>query len=285
MKILAAIDSFKGSATSEQLNDAALSGILAAYPAYTFLSKIESTIHRKRRFETMEKELQDPKIFAVLDESQKQIFNQDLDEIAKIKHKKSLTKTVKKDLKTIKQLAQEAIFYEKEQAKFKEKYKEDKSLYEKPLSEKEIKNAKKDKVLLLVLIREINAKAQSYTEKMQGITDNLVTLSFALGSLFTLGYERLTKSLKLKSSSLPAGMGVFLLVASTFFATWAQKRAALVGRFKAKQDLAQNPEQLIYVSSKKMDTISDDEVDVAWNKPQKTNSFKFLKEFFKNNKE
>ena len=32
MKILAAIDSFKGSATSEQLNDAALSGILAAYP-------------------------------------------------------------------------------------------------------------------------------------------------------------------------------------------------------------------------------------------------------------
>ncbi|MFZ1657079.1 MAG: glycerate kinase, partial [Lactococcus raffinolactis] len=32
MKILAAIDSFQGSATSEQLNDAALSGILAAYP-------------------------------------------------------------------------------------------------------------------------------------------------------------------------------------------------------------------------------------------------------------
>ncbi len=32
MKILAAIDSFKGSATSEQLNDAALSGILAAFP-------------------------------------------------------------------------------------------------------------------------------------------------------------------------------------------------------------------------------------------------------------
>ena len=49
-------------------------GILGAYPAYSFLSKIESKIHRKRKFETMEKELYDPKIFAVLDENQKKVF-------------------------------------------------------------------------------------------------------------------------------------------------------------------------------------------------------------------
>ena len=35
-----------------------------------------------------------------------------------------------------------------------------------------IKNAKKDRTLLLVMLREINTKSQSYTEKMQGITDN-----------------------------------------------------------------------------------------------------------------
>ena len=32
---------------------------------------------------------------------------------------------------------------------------------------KEIKNAKKDRALLLVMLREINTKSQSYTEKMQ----------------------------------------------------------------------------------------------------------------------
>ena len=74
---------------------------------------------------------------------------------------------------------------------------------------------------------------------MRRITDNLITASFALGSLFTLGYERIAKKMNLKTSSLPAGMGLFMLMGSTFFASWAQKRAGLVGRFKAKQDLIQ----------------------------------------------
>lgn len=258
-------------------------GILGAYPAYSFLSKIESKIHRKRKFETMEKELNDPKIFAVLDENQKKVFEKNLAEIEAQERKNSFTKEVKKDLKSIKQLTQEAIFYEKKQKEFAKKYERDISLQENELSEKEIKNAKKDRVLLLVMLREINTKAQSYTEKMQSITDNLITLSFALGSLFTLGYERIVKSLKLKSSSLPAGMGIFMLMGSTFFASWAQKRAGLVGRFKAKQDLMQNPEQLIYVSSKKTSTINYEDIEI--NTKQKSNSFKFLKEFFKNNKE
>ena len=258
-------------------------GILGAYPAYSFLSKIESKIYRKRKFETIEKELNDPKIFAVLDENQKKVFEKNLAEIEAQERKNSFTKEVKKDLKSIKQLTQEAIFYEKKQKEFAKKYERDISLQENELSEKEIKDAKKDRVLLLVMLREINTNAQSYTEKMQSITDNLITLSFALGSLFTLGYERIAKSLKLKSSSLPAGMGLFMLMGSTFFASWAQKRAGLVGRFKAKQDLMQNPEQLIYVSSKKTSTINDEDIEI--NTKQKSNSLKFLKEFFKNNKE
>ena len=258
-------------------------GILGAYPIYTSLSKIESKIHRKRRFDTMEKELNDPKIFAVLDEKQKIIFKKNLSEIEAQERKKSFTKTIKKDLKSVKQLTQEAIFYEKNQKEFAKKYERDVSLQENELNEKEIKNAKKDRALLLVMLREINTKSQSYTEKMQGITDNLITLTFALGSLFTLSYERIAKSLKIKTSSLPAGMGLFMLMGSTFFASWAQKRAGLVGRFKAKQDLIQNPEQLIYVSTKKTNTINDEDIEI--NTKQKNNSFEFLKEFFQSNKE
>ena len=69
---------------------------------YSFLSKIESKIHRKRKFETMEKELNDPKIFAVLDENQKKVFEKNLAEIEAQERKNSFTKEVKKDLKSIK---------------------------------------------------------------------------------------------------------------------------------------------------------------------------------------
>ncbi len=256
-------------------------GVLAVYPLYTFLSNIETKIHRKRKFETMEKELNNPKIFVVLDENQKEIFKKNIEEI---RTNKSNTKTnfVKKGITNIKQIAKEAVNYDKEQAKFREKYNEDKSLYETTLNEKEIKDAKKDKALLLTLTKEINLKSQSYTEKMQRITDNAITLSFALGSLFALGCERLANKLKIKSS-LPAGLGVILLMGSTFFATWAQRRASHVGRFIAKQELMQNPEKLVYISKRKTDTIEDDEIKVEeYHSPS---SFQFLKEFFKKNKE
>ena len=258
-------------------------GILATYPLYNSLSNIEGKIHQKRKLENIEKELNDPKIFVVLDEEQKKIFNENLAKIEKTRNKKNPTKIIKKELKTIKQLSKEALHYEKEQSKFKDKYKIDESLYDKQLSEKEIKNAKKDKVLLSILIKELNTKSQSYKEKIQKITDNLITISFALGSLFALSYERLAKKMKMKSSSIPAGLGVFLLISSTFFANWAQKRASHVGKFKAKQELMQNPEQLIYISKNKTNTIEDDEIKIT--PKEKTTTIKFLKEFFKHNKE
>ena len=258
-------------------------GVLAAYPAYTFLSKIETKVYRKRRFEAMEKELQDPKIFAVLDEGQKKLFEKNLENLSKEENKNTNKNFAKNELKNIHQITKETLNYDREQARFKEKYKENRSLYENVLTEKEIKNAKKDKALLLVLLREMNTKAQSYTERMQRITDNIVTLSFALASLFTLGHERVAKKLNFKTSSLPANMGILLLISSTFFATWAQKRAALVGKFKAKQDLMQNPEQLVYISNRRINTIDDEEIELAETK--KPSTIEFLKEFYKNNKE
>ena len=263
-------------------------GIVAAFPIYKILTDIESKIHRKRKFETMEQELQDPKIFAVLDSNQKENYKNNVNNIEKTKNKFSPTKIIGNKLEYFKQITNEAIFYDKKQNEFRKKYEEDTSLYNKELTQKEIKDAKKDRELLTNLIKNLNRSAQSYKEKMERITDNLITMSFALGSLFTLGYERIAKSLKLKSSALPAGIGVFLMIGSTFFATWAQKRASHVGRFKAKQDLMQNPEKLVYISSSKTNTIKDDELEINIDnnkKVLKPRNIDFLKEFFQNNKE
>ena len=260
-----------------------VAGVLMAYPAYNFLSGVESKIHRKRKFETMEKELQDPRIFVVLDEEQKKVFKENLPEKSKDLIKNTTKRSLKKEIDSLKTISKETLKYEKEQTKFKEKYAEDKTLYEIPLSEKDIKDAKKDKVLLSVLIKEINTKSQSYREKMQRITDNMITMSFALGSLFTLAYERIAKKMNLKSYSLPAGMGVLLLVSSTFFANWAQRRASHIGRFKAIQELKQNPEKLVYISKRKTSGIEDSEIQLEGK--QKTSTFNLIKNFFKYNKE
>jgi hypothetical protein len=52
------------------------------------------------------------------------------------------------EIKSIIQTSKEILNHENERDSFGEKYKNDKTLYDIPLTEKEIKNAKKDKVLL-----------------------------------------------------------------------------------------------------------------------------------------
>lgn len=257
-------------------------GILAVYPIYSFSSKIESQVSRKRRFDTMEKELQDPKIFVVLDSEQKTIFKNNIEKIKNDKKTSSIN-FIEKDLKSLKQISNELINYSKNQNLIKEKYSEDKTFYDEKLTDKEIKDAKKDKVLLNVLIKEINTKSQSYTEKMDRIVNNIITGTFALGSLFVLGYERIAKTLNLKTSSFPAGMGIFLFITSTILGTWATKRAGQVGRFKAKQELINNPEQLIYISNKKVENINEEEIEI--NEKPSLDSRNFLKNFLRYNKE
>ena len=258
-------------------------GVIATYPVYAFFSNIESKIDRKKRFDTMEKEIQDSRIFAVLTPEQKIEFDRKIKNINNTTATKTPKVIIKKNIKSFKKSIHEILNYDKEQEIFRKKYEEDKSFYEETLTEKEIKDAKKDKVLLCVLTKEINTKSQSYEEKMQRIADNLITFSFALGSLFALGFERIAKKFKLKNSSLPAGMGITLMLASTFFATWAQKRASHVGRFKAKQELMENPERLIYINKRKTNTISENEIQLE--EVKKSSLLEFTRNFLKDNKE
>ena len=210
-------------------------GVVTSYPIYAFFSNLQSKVDRKKRFDTMEKELKDPKIFSTLTPEQRVEFEKNLANLEKFDKSKTPKVVIEKSVKSIKKTVHEVLNYDKEQTKFRQKYEEDKSYYDKDLTEQEIRNAKKDKVLLCILTREINTKSQSYAEKMQRITDNVITFSFAFGSLLSLGYERIARNLKWNKSSLPAGMGILLMLTSTFFATWAQSRASHIGRFKAKQ--------------------------------------------------
>ena len=261
-----------------------VAGIMAAIPIYDYISGSKDEIDRKNQFVALEKELSDPRIFVVLDSEQEKQFKHNVENLEEPQKRIQPIKTLKKSYKAVKGIPHEILKRKNEIKNYEDKYFIPEELFNKELTNDEIKNAKKDQYLLTNLVRKINTKAQSYQEKISGATNTLITMSFALGSLLTLGYERLAKHFKWKASAIPAGLGIYSMLATTFLAAKAEKRAVEVGKFKTKQELMEHPEQLVYISDKKTGEIKDVEISEEI-VPKKTSKLKFLKEFWQANKE
>ena len=164
---------------------------------------------------------------------------------------------------------------------FEEKLKEDKLHFDKELQPEEIEKAKQDQQLLTKLIEKIDIASQDYAENAELATTTLTSILFGASALLTLGYEKIAKMLKLKTSFAPQLIGFAAVFGAMVYSAAIQKEAARVGRFKVKQDLINHPEKLIYVSDEKTNTISD----VKFEQEKKLNMFSFLKEAWKNKKE
>ena len=164
---------------------------------------------------------------------------------------------------------------------FEKKLKEDEELFNKELTTEEIETAKKDQQLLTKLIEKIDIASQDYAENAELATSALITTVFAFGALFSLGYEKIAKHFKWKQSSAPAILGMIAMMGSSIAGAQIQKQASRVGRFKIKQELLKNPQQLVYVPDEKTGEITDVEIQ----REDKLNILKFLKEAWKNNKE
>jgi hypothetical protein len=71
-----------------------------------------------------------------------------------------------------------------------------------------------------------------------------------------------------------------LAISASIWGATIQKEAARVGRFKAKQELMNNPERLVYIPDEKTGEIKDVQIS-----NEKKGFFKFMKEAWKNSKE
>jgi len=106
--------------------------------------------------------------------------------------------------------------------------------------------------------------------------------------LSVLGDYVLTKILnmcKVKSSAkvsvITKVAGLAATLAAGIFSAQISKHASRVGRFKVKQELLKNPEQLTYVSDDKTGEIKDVQIPPSL----KTGIFSFLMRAYKDNKE
>lgn len=263
-----------------------LLSMFAAIPLMAWAAKTEVSASRKGRFEAMDKELDNPNGFAVLTNEQ----IKEAQEIAKginieEKNGNKITRGFQDSWNTIKDMVTDSDEYLRQRAAFLQELEERDNRINDKMTPEEIEAAKRDKQLLTKIVEKIDIASQDYAENAELGTQTAVLSLGAFGGLLSLGLNKLLNFLNIKSagkiSSITNIVTGAAVIAGSIFAAQIQKYASRVGRYKVKQELMRNPEELIYVDDEKASKLENVEP-----KPQKKKSFfKFLAGLYKDNQE
>ena len=258
---------------------------VASFPLMTWAAKTEVAASRKGRFEAMNKELDNPNVFAVLTPEQMKKAQVTAKNIDIKENQNKIVAGFKNSWNTVKDLIYDSPEYKKQRKKFLDELEERKMRFNDEMTEAEIRDAKRDQQLLTKIIEKIDIASQDYAENAELATQTLILGVGAAGSLIGLGFRKILNALKVKSagkiSAITNAAAILALVIMSIYAAQIQKHASKVGRFKVKQELMQNPEQLIYVDDKKAEQMPVGSVE----KQKKPSFFNFLKNAWKDNKE
>lgn len=157
------------------------------------------------------------------------------------------------------------------------------------LSGESLQNAQEDKELIVDTVKEINIKAEEYSENLENAFDTLGTVSWLAAIPLGFGINKLLKAFKVspkinKLVSIAAPVITSLTISMT--GTVEQKTASRIGRFKARQDIMKNPARLMYYSDEDMKKAENIKAD-----KQKQglfdklgDSFSFIGKYFKDKK-
>lgn len=261
---------------------------LAAFPIMAWAAKVETGASRKGRLEAMQTQLQNPANFAILTDEQLQKVKE---ESSKIKLSKEETETAtpkfsfKESINILKNFNKQEEIERRDHEKFKKLISSGEIPTE--LSVEETEKAKRDQQILTKLVEKIDLASQDYAENVEFATNTLTIFSPLCGLGIGWLSNKINKLLKVKPENLPAkiapwALGIIGTIGVAAFSTSIQKQASRVGRFNVRQELAKNPEQLIYVDDEKVNAEISDDIVVGPKK--RPNFFKFLWQVFKDNR-
>ncbi len=263
-----------------------LLSMFAAIPLMAWAAKTEVSASRKGRFEAMDKELDNPNGFAVLTNEQ----IKEAQEIAKginVEEKtgNKITKGFQDSWKTVRDMVTDSDEYLKQRIEFLQELEERDNRINDNMTPEEIEAAKRDKQLLTKIVEKIDIASQDYAENAELGTQTAVLSLGAFGSLLSLGLNKLLNFLNIKSAGKVSAITNIVtgaaVIAGSIFAAQIQKHASRVGRYKVKQELMRNPEELIYVDDEKASKLEN----VEPKQQKKKSFFKFLAGLYKDNKE
>lgn len=259
----------------------------------------EKEASRIARYQAREKELKNPKNFVIYDENQineaKEIAKTLPDPVEKKKNDLNIFANYGDSLSSIKKLQEEHKNYLewKQETLKKEKEKKD-SLDSINTSPEQLQRAKKDQDNLLRTIRKIEISSQNYLANVEMacnvVLGSAILIGAATGGLIS-GAIKLLQKYKLvpntskiidatkKYAPVIAPLALIFLTAS--YETKIQKNAARVGRFKAKQELLNDPHNFITYTDEQLNSVKDLKAPI---KEQKTGFNKLQDDinFFKN---
>lgn len=157
------------------------------------------------------------------------------------------------------------------------------------LSGESLQNAHEDKELIVDTVKEINIKAEEYSENLENAFDTLGTVSWLAAIPLGFGINKLLKAFKVSpkiNKLVSIAVPVITSLTISMTGTVEQKTASRIGRFKARQDIMKNPARLMYYSDedmKKAENIKADKQKQALF-DKLGDSFSFIGKYFKDKK-
>lgn len=289
----------KGNKTAELIFSMAPSvigmmvGTAASFPAILWATKAKVSASRRGRFEAMSNDLKNPAAFAVLTPEQQKKVSElakdiQLDDRDKkrLKQNSGFSLNPMDSVRTLKKYFKGDDEYKAQKAEFDKTLKESEAKFGSPVDEKQIRAAKRDQQILADMVRRIDIASQDYAENTELATNTMTTLSLGTGGLVGWASNKLMNALKISGGKwakfIPWGIGAAIPLAMGIYAAKVQKLASRIGRFKVKQEMLNNPAELVYVDEKDTSSMTDVKLPERTKKP---NIFKFFAQLLKDNKE
>ena len=236
------------------------------------------------RYQAKQDELKNLKNFVIYTPEQLEKAKEIAEKIPDEKERNSISKMLKelKDIQTDKK-AYKKWLSEKDP-------KEIEKLKSVNLSPEQLKKAQEDKELIVDAVKEINIKAEEYSENVENAFDTLGVLSWLIAAPLGFGINKILKFAKadkklrtIVSTSIPILTPLFIQMTGTF----EEKNASRVGRYKARQDLMKNPARLMAYSDENMKRAENVKADKQKHSffEKLGGSFSFISSYFKDKSE
>lgn len=237
------------------------------------------------RFQAKQKELNDVKNFVIYTPEQIERAVKKAKEIPDEKERNSIMKMIAE----MKEVFKDKKAYEKWQ-KSKDPRAIEK-LKELTCTPEQLKQGETDKELIVDAVKDINIKAEEYSENVENVFDTMNAVSWLAGIPLTFGVNKILKHVQSFPKSVrplvSTIVGFSLGLGITLWGTAEQKNAAKIGRYKARQELMKNPASLLAFSKEDMEIAKDikapEQKISFWKKIGQ--NFSFLSQYLKEKKE
>ena len=158
------------------------------------------------------------------------------------------------------------------------------------LTEEQLKKGREEQELIINIVKDVNIKAEEYSENVENSYDTIGTLSWLIA--IPVGFAvnkllKLTRTNKKARAVISTMIPILIPLVIQTQSTVEEKNASRIGRYQARKDLLAHPERLIAFSDEEMEKASHIKAE-----PQKKSffqklggSFSFLFSYLKDKKE